>query len=146
MLLSRKIPFPDIDRALEDMTSMFDIFSGPLGLRSVPRGAFPAISISDTEDALIVTAEIPGINPDDIELSVLENSINIKGSRNVDQPAQGQRYYRRERPAGEFDRTVSLAEKVDPEAVTASCKNGILTVKMPKAKKTKARTISIKSS
>ena len=145
MLLSKRFPFWDIERTLDEMNRVFDAFSGPAGLRSMPVGTFPALNVYDAGNKLVVTAEAPGVDAKDIELTVVENSLTIGGKRNGEPSGNDLRYYRRERFSGQFSRTISLAEKVNPDAVKASCKNGILTVELPKAEAVKPRSIQIKT-
>ena len=71
MLLTRRFPFTDLERMFDQVNQVFGAFGGPLGLRSVPAGAFPAINLYDAKDKLVLTAEIPGIDPAAIELTVL---------------------------------------------------------------------------
>jgi len=145
MLLSRTFPFWDIERTFEEMNRMFDALGGPLGLRSMPRGAFPAVNLYDTEDELVLTAEVPGMDPKDLELSVVDNSVTLSGKR--EQPEQdGARYYRRERPSGTFTRTLTLSDKIDRDKVSAEYKDGVLTVHLPKLQSAKAKAIEIKAS
>lgn len=144
MLMTRRLPFWDMDRMFDEMSRMFDTFGGPLGLRSVPGGTFPAMNVYDAKDKLIVTVEIPGVDPATIELSVQENSLTLSGKRSDTENGKG-RYYRKERPTGEFHRTITLNEKVDPAGVAASYKDGILRIEMPKAQAVKPRTIAIKA-
>ncbi len=146
MLLSKRTPFWDFEKAFNDMTKMFEAFEGPLSIRSMPRGTFPAINIYDNDSAILLTAEIPGLKPEDIDLTVVENSVTIRGSRQDSNGNENEKYYRRERPQGEFNRTVSLPEKVNPEAVTAEYKNGILTVTMPRVEKDQPRKITVNNS
>jgi len=102
------------------------------------------MNVYDAKDKLVVTVEIPGVDPAAIELSVQENSLTLSGKRSDTENGKG-RYYRKERPAGEFHRTITLNEKVDPAGVAASYKDGILRIEMPKAQAVKPRTIAIKA-
>jgi len=140
MLLTRRLPFWDMERMFDEMSQ---VFGGPFGLRSVPAGAFPALNVYDAKDKLVVTAEIPGVDPAKVELTVQENSLTLAGERNGDAANESLRYYRKERPSGQFSRTITLSEKVDPAGVKAVSKNGILTVELPKAQAAKSRTIAI---
>jgi HSP20 family protein len=116
----------------------------PLGLRSVPRGTFPAINVYDQGDSAVVTAEVPGVKAEDLELTILGDSVTLKGERK-DQPAEGERYYRRERLVGSFVRTVTLPTAVDPNLVKAEYRNGVLTVCMEKEEEAEAKKVEIKS-
>jgi len=117
----------------------------PLGLRSVPRGTFPAFNIYQQDDAVVLTAEVPGIEPQDLDLTVLHDSVTLTGRRVEAESPKDNRFYRRERPAGPFSRTVTLPDTVDPNSVKAEYRNGILRVQMAKAESAKVRKIAIKS-
>jgi len=145
MLLSKRFPFWDIERTLDEMNHVFDVFGGPAGPRSMPTGTFPALNVYDAGDKLVVTAEAPGVEAKDIELNVVENSLTLSGKRNGQPENKDGRYYRRERFCGQFSRTISLAEKVNPDKATAQFKNGILTIELPKAEEAKPRSIRIKA-
>ena len=144
MLLSRWDPFFDMSKTLEEMDRIFNAANRPLGLRSVPRGTFPAINIYNQGDQMVLLAEIPGVNPDDLELTVLEDTVTLKGDRSSDSNDED-RIYRRERVAGEFSRTLTLPDSVDPDKVSAEYKNGVLRVSLEKAEPAKARQIKIQS-
>lgn len=143
MLLSKRFPFWDIERTLDEMNRVFDVFGGPLGLRSMPSGTFPALNVYDGGDKLVVTAETPGVEAKDIEVNVVENSLTLSGKRHGESEDKDVQYYRRERFDGEFSRTITLAEKVNPDGAKASFKNGILTIELPKAEETKPRSIQV---
>lgn len=145
MLLTKRFPFWDVERMFDEMSQVFDTLGGPLGLRSVPAGAFPALNIYDAKDKLVVTAEVPGADPAKLELTVQENSLTLSGQRNGDISDENVRYYRKERPNGQFSRTITLSEKVDPAGVKATSKNGILTIELPKAQAAKSRSIAIQA-
>ena len=144
MLFDNWKPFFDVAKTLEEFDRMFGSVGRPIDLRSVPRGTFPAINIYNQDDSEVMTAEIPGVNAKDIDLTVLGDSVTLKVERK-DEPAEGERYYRKERPSGSFTRTVTLIDPVDPDSVKASYTDGVLKVVMDKAKATKPKKIKIKS-
>jgi HSP20 family protein len=137
-------PFFDVQKTLDEMDRILDAVGQPLGLRSVPRGTFPAINVYDQGNSAVLTAEIPGVKAKDLELIVVGDSVTLKGQRR-DEPAENERYYRRERPVGSFERTVTLPTAVDPDSVKAEYRDGVLTVRMEKEEKAKARKVEIKS-
>lgn len=145
MLLTKRFPFWDIERTFDEMNRVFDAFGGPLGLRSMPRGAFPAINLYDRAEELVLTAEVPGVKAEDLELSVVDNSVTLSGKRE-EAAEENARYYRRERSGGTFTRTLTLAEKVDRDRVSAEYRDGVLTVHLPKLQSAKPRSIQIKAS
>ncbi|MCU0916501.1 MAG: Hsp20/alpha crystallin family protein [Planctomycetes bacterium] len=144
MFADRWFPFFDVAKTLEEMDRALNGMRRPLGLRSVPRGTFPAINLYEKDDAVMLVAEIPGVKPDELDLTVLGDSVTLKGQRR-DEPANGNRAYRRERAAGPFSRTVALPESIDPDSVRAEYRDGILRVQMGKAQKAKAKRIQIRS-
>jgi len=144
MLLNRWYPFYDVSKTLDEMDRIFNAVNRPLGLRSVPRGTFPAINLYDQGDHTVMTAEIPGVDPNDLELTVLGDTVTLKGKRE-DDVKDTDRYYRKERVAGEFTRTLTLPDPVDPKNVTAQYRNGVLRVTLSKAEAAKAKKIKILS-
>lgn len=144
MLLDNWSPFFDMTKTLEEMDRIFGSLNRPIGLRSVPRGTFPPINIYNQGDKAILIAEIPGLSSKDIELTVLGDSVTLKGERK-EEIANDIAFYRKERPTGAFSRTVTLPDSVDPDSVKATYKNGVLKVQMEKAKEAKAKKVQIKS-
>lgn len=142
MMFDNWNPFFDVAKTLEEFDRMFA--GGPLGLRSVPRGTFPPINIYSNDDKAVLIAEVPGLKAGDIELTVLGDSVTMKCTRK-EQASPKERFYRKERAEGEFSRTVTLPDVVDPDSVAAEYKNGVLIVRMEKAKETKAKKIQIKA-
>jgi len=144
MLLRTWDPFFDMSKTLEEVDRMFNAVNRPLGLRSVPRGTFPAINIYDQGESAVLVAEIPGIDPNELELTVLNDTVTIKGKRLSDGNGD-ERVYRRERWTGEFSRTLTLPDVVDPDKTNAQYENGVLRVTLEKAEKAKVKKIQIKS-
>jgi len=137
-------PFFDVGKTLEEMDRILNAVGRPLSLRSVPRGTFPAINVYDQGQALVLTAEAPGMKIDDIELTVMGDSLTLKGERKAEESEQ-ERYYRRERPMGTFTRTVTLPTPVEMDSVKAEYRDGVLRVCMEKAEEAKAKKIKIAS-
>ncbi len=145
MFMDQWFPFFDVGKTLQEMDRALGHMGRPLSLRSVPRGTFPAINIYQQDDAIVLTAEVPGLQPEDLDLTVLNESVTLAGRRAETGRPPENRFYRRERPAGPFSRTVTLPDKVDPDSVKAEYRNGILAVHMTKAEEAKVRKIAIKS-
>jgi len=137
-------PFFDVDKTLEEMDRMLSSVGRPLEIRSVPRGTFPPINVYDQGEATVMVAEMPGLKPEDLELTVLHDTVTLKGRREQEASEEG-RYYRRERGAGGFARTITLPNPVDPDKVKADYTDGVLTVRMEKAAETKPRKVEIKA-
>lgn len=145
MLVDQWFPFFDVGKTLDEMDRAFGRMGRPLGLRSVPRGTFPAINIYQQSDAIVLTAEAPGVSPDQLELTVLNDSVTLKGRREEKDIPDNNRSYRRERAQGAFARTVTLPEAINPDSVKAEYSNGVLRVHMEKAESAKVRKIAIAS-
>jgi len=145
MFMDQWFPFFDVGKTLEEMDRALGRMGRPLGLRSVPRGTFPGVNIYQHDDAVVLTAEVPGLQPEDLDLTVVNDSVTLTGRRPETDAPQDNRLYRRERPAGPFSRTVTLPEAIDPNSVKAEYRNGILRVQMAKAESAKVRKIAVKS-
>jgi len=104
----------------------------------------PSLDLSETKDALVVKAEVPGMDPQDIQVSLQEQFLTIKGEKKLEKEEKDERYHRVERAHGAFTRAVRLPVMVDAEKVTATFKHGVLTVKLPKTPTAKGTTIPIK--
>lgn len=102
---------------------------------------FPPLNISESEEAVCVKALIPGADIDDIDLTLSNNILSLKGEI---QPKQG-RYHRQERPTGPFSRSININVPIDMDAVKAVMKDGVLTVTLPKSQVSKPRTINIQT-
>ena len=144
MFLDSWFPYYDVTKTLDEMDRLLNAVNRPLGLRSVPRGTFPAVNVYDQGSKALLTAELPGVDPDKLELTVRNDTVTLKGERSADKEKVDQ-YYRRERPMGTFERTLTLPASISPQSVNAEYKNGILKVTMEKAESEKARKIPIHS-
>ena len=107
-------------------------------------GVFPPVNVYEDKDNYLLTAELPGVKPEEVEITVTEDALTLKGERKRDDGGNGASYHRRERGSGYFRRIVSLPNKVDPEKVEASSHHGILHVTLPKAEHVKPRQIKVK--
>jgi len=104
---------------------------------------FPPLNMYEDSETLIVKAEIPGVGADDLEISLVGDTLTIQGTRKGNQIDEQTSYHRREIEQGNFSRAVSLPTKVNPDKVTAKLKNGILTVTIDKAAEVKPRQVKI---
>ncbi len=103
------------------------------------RLAYPPLNLSNDEDNIYVRAEVPGVAMEDMELTLTDKTLVLKGERKTPQG----KYFRQERPGGVFHRVINIAVPVDRDAVSATMKDGVLTVTLPKAEEVKPRTINI---
>ena len=104
---------------------------------------FPALNVYEEKEALIVKAELPGVEAGDLTISLEGDTLTIKGKREAKHDGEKLSYHRREIEAGNFSRAVSLPIKVDPETVTAKLTNGILTITMEKAVEVRPRQVNV---
>lgn len=105
----------------------------------------PAMDVSETKDAVMVKAEVPGMESKDIQLSLQDQILTLKGEKKQEREETEEHYYRMERSYGAFVRTVRLPATVDGSKVTATFKNGLLKVTLPKSATAKGTTIPIKA-
>lgn len=129
----------------EDLHREIDrVFSGFLG--HAPRGGrtLPAVNLWDAGERLHAEAEVPGMQMSDIEIYVNGNELTIKGRRELPKQ-ENTRYLRRERPFGEFVRSVTLPVDIDADKVEATLKAGVLSITLPKAAAAQPRKIEVKS-
>lgn len=130
------------DRLFEDFFRDLDM--PPEG---VP--AFNArLDVAETDKEVTVTADLPGMEEKDIELSLNDNVLSLKGEKKAESEEEGKNYYRKERTYGAFYREVELPAEIDAAKVAATFKNGVLTVTLPKSEKSKeaSKKIPIKAS
>ncbi|MBX7165315.1 MAG: Hsp20/alpha crystallin family protein [Pirellulales bacterium] len=106
--------------------------------------AFPALNLWETEHELRAEAELPGVEPGDLEVSVVGNELSLRGARTIREP-EGSKVHRRERGAGTFSRVVRLPIDVDANRVEATLKDGVLSIVLPKAEAARPRKIQVSS-
>lgn len=138
MLMNRMLMAPELVR--REVGDLFDSFFN--GHESRAR-AYPAVNVWEEGDNLFAEAEVPGLSMEDIEVLVVNNELTIKGNRRAaadDNP----NYHRRERGVGEFCRTLSLPVDIDANKVEATLKNGVLTIRLPKAESARPRKINVR--
>ena len=113
------------------------------GELTAPEARMPKIDVLDRDDDLLVRAEIPGVDKGDLDVSVSDTAVTIKGESKREEKEEKGDYYRCEISRGAFSRTVTLPEYIDSENVTAKFKDGLLELTLPKIEKAKRRSIKI---
>jgi HSP20 family protein len=103
----------------------------------------PAVDISENADRIVIRADLPGVDQDDIELRVEDGTLILRGQRKLPADVRPEDMHRAERPLGTFVRSFSLPSNVDPSAIRASQKNGVLEVVLPKKPESRAKAIRI---
>jgi HSP20 family protein len=104
-----------------------------------------AVDIYETKDDVVVKASLPGVKPEDIEVSVVGDTLTIKGEVKEEKDIKEENYIRKERRYGSFCRSFTLPVSVDADKATAEFENGVLTLTLPKAEEVKPKTIAIKA-
>jgi HSP20 family protein len=136
----------EIDKLRRDMDRLFarlrDDFAAPLFPR-ITRYV-PSLDLSETEDDLIIKAEIPGINPEDVDISVTQDTVDIKGEMKQEFVDEREDYHTMERRYGSFSRSLQLPCRVVVEDVEATYRNGVLQIVMPKCKPEPGRACKVK--
>jgi HSP20 family protein len=132
-------------RTPENMLDMLeDMWTRPFrGFEDFARGFTPSVEVSEKEDEILIKAEIPGLDPKDIDVSVENNSLIISGEKKREQKDEKENYVHMECSYGMFNRVIPLRSDVDREKVTADYKNGVLSVKLPKTAGSRSKKISI---
>ena len=131
-----------------EMERFFDRFVEPPWDTSaiMEGGAWaPMLDVSETKDAMIVTAELPGVDAEDIGLALTNDVLTLKGEKEKMTEEKEERYHRVERRYGTFLRSVRLPMAVDAAKITATFKNGLLVVTLPKTPMSKGTTIPVKA-
>jgi HSP20 family protein len=142
-LLARS-PLRDLARMEREMEDIFGRFPAwPWG--ETERGWAPAVDLIDHKDELVLRADLPGLEQKDIEVTVQDGSLVIRGERKEEKEEKKEDYYCAERTYGVFARTLPLPTGVDPDRVKATFKNGVLEVHLPKAAEAKGRRIEVKA-
>jgi HSP20 family protein len=136
--------FPDpfdalvqFQRALDDFRSSGWLDAGPSG-----SGTYPPLNVFHQGDDIVIITEVPGVRKEDLQIQVKGNTIRIAGSKTVEYGEQVS-LHRRERPAGRFDRAVTVPVEIDPDKVRAECRDGILALHLHRAERDKPKTIAI---
>ena len=140
-------PGLDPRRELEQLQRRMDrLFQNAFGLERSPWqvGVYPLVNISEDRDHIFVRAELPGVKAEDLEITIQDNSLILRGQRQIPTEEKQVNYHRRERESGFFRRVVALPARIQADKVEATCKDGILTIKLAKPEEVKPRKIEVK--
>lgn len=140
-------PGPDPLRELGQLQRRMDrLFQNAFGLEGAPWqvGVYPLVNISEDRDQIYVRAELPGVKAADLEITIQDNSLILRGQRQIAAEEKQVNYHRRERESGFFRRIIALPARVQGDKVEATTKDGILTIKLAKPEEVKPRKIKVK--
>lgn len=109
------------------------------------RAAYPLMNVWSSEDGMVIDAELPGVDPKGVDISVIGDELTLRGKVNGEEAGKDDTCLRRERPAGEFVRTLQIPFRADAGAVKAHYKNGVLRITIPRSEAEKPRKIEIEA-
>jgi HSP20 family protein len=146
MALVRWDPVRELDSLQSDMNRLFDGFFGGRGANSgTGRRWIPAMDLVETQDHLVLRADLPGMSEDDLDIEIKDGVLTVSGERKAEQGQKEEGFYRVERAFGRFSRSLSLPEGVSADKVNAKFDRGVLEVKIPKPEETKPHRVQIGS-
>jgi HSP20 family protein len=145
-------PFQDLRSAQDEMAQMSPMLARALGLQGQPQGSdrataaawAPALDISERKDAYLVTVELPGVEADDLEITLEDGLLTIQGERIFAHDSSEQQFHRVERRYGAFRRSITLPAHVIAEGIQASVDNGVLQILVPKMEEATPKRIKVR--
>jgi len=144
--ITRYDPLRDVASLQDEVERVFrQTFGGDRPATSAAGAFSPALDVEETEDAFNLHVELPGVAAEDVDVSLEENVLTISGERRFYDEKQADGFRRIERHFGRFHRAVRLPDRVDPDRVAASYRDGLLMISVPKAEEAKPRRIQIQA-
>jgi HSP20 family protein len=143
MAIVRWDPIRELDSLQGDMNRLFDRFFEGRTPNGGARRWIPAMDLVETEDALVLRGDLPGMNEDDVDVEIKDNVLTVSGERRSENEEKGEGYHRVERAFGSFSRSLNLPHGIDPEKVEANFDNGVLEVRIPKPAEAKPTRVQI---
>jgi HSP20 family protein len=143
-MLTRWDPFQEMLNLRRTVDRLFDNVNPDHEWQPTQWGL--ALDVVENKDEFIVKASIPGINPDDLDISYSDDTLTIKGEVKSDKEYKEDQYHLRERHYGSFARSISLPTKIKGDAIEASYQNGVISLRLPKSEEVKPKRIPIKVS
>jgi len=142
-----KDPIGELSSIHERMNRLFGEAFGPARAQEEGwiRSWEPAVDIYETDDAIIVRAEVPGVERDQVHVEVKDGILTLRGERKFERDVKEESYHRIERSYGSFQRSFTLPSSVDPDKVRAALKNGVLEVALPKKEQARPKQVRISS-
>ncbi len=137
-------PFGEFERMRREMDRLWDSFFERRPTKAEQAAEFlPALDLAETDNELVVKCEVPGLEPKDIDISLSDGMLTIKGEKKQEREEKQADYHLVERSYGTFTRSIQLPKEVQGDKISASYKNGILTVTLPKSEEAKKNEIKI---
>lgn len=136
----------ELSNLRKEMDRLWSEFFGEGEVASRTETWVPAVDVSETKDAVIVKAEIPGMDPKDIDVSLSGDTLIIKGEKKEEKEEKDENFYRVEMRRGSFQRAIRIPVPVDKDKIEAKYEKGILKIKLPKTEETRPKQIEVKVS
>ena len=150
-VMTRWDPFQDLRSAQDEMAQMSPMLAHALGLhaqqgngRAAATAWAPAVDISERKDAYLVTVELPGLKPEDLDITMEDGLLTIQGERQFTADSSEEQFHRVERRYGAFRRSITLPAQVQAEQIEASYDNGVLEIVVPKAEEATPKRIQVR--
>ena len=144
MTLVRWEPTREVDSLQSEVNRVFDAFFGAgAGNATRARRWVPAMDLVETEDHLVLKADLPGLGHDDVAIEVKDNVLTVAGERRAEHEANSEGFYRVERAFGSFSRSMTLPDGIDAERIAADFHDGVLEVRIPKPEERKPHRVEI---
>ncbi|TMA34325.1 MAG: Hsp20/alpha crystallin family protein [Deltaproteobacteria bacterium] len=140
MAITYRDPLEQLQRELD---RMLESAFGSAGASAA--GVYPPVNVFDAGEEYVIKAELPGVDPGKIEVNVENETVSFRGERTFDEPNRDVAYHRREREQGQFRRVVRIPGRLASETARAEYRDGVLTIRVPKAKETRPRRVEIKA-
>src|ERR1041384_4972849 len=137
-------PFQELGRLQEEVNRLFDVTGYGKPFLAYRERSFPLMNVVSLEKESVLYAEVPGVDIKDVEITITGTTLTLRGERKAGEDVPSERYYRRERGAGPFGRSLELPHKVDADKVEATLRDGVLRVRLPKAPEVQPRRIEVR--
>ena len=145
MALVRWDPGRELDSLQSDMNRLFDSFFGGRRANGGSQRWIPAMDLVESDDHLVLRADLPGMDEDDLNIEIKDNVLTVSGERKSEKESKSEGFYRVERAFGQFSRSLTLPDGIDADQVSAHFDRGVLEVRIPKPEQTKPRRVQIGS-
>lgn len=145
MALVRWDPAREVDSLQGEVNRLFDSFfgSGTRNGNGALRRWIPSMDLVEADDDLVLRADLPGMNEDDVQIEIKDNVLTVSGERRSEHEDKQESFYRAERSFGHFARSLTLPDGVDPDSVQATFEKGVLEVRVPKPAERKPHRVAI---
>ena len=144
MQIARYRPWGDLTTLGDEMNRLFGgFFDREAAPRLLSHDFSPALDIAETKDSILVKMEIPGLDPSDLDISIKDGVLTIKGEKKAEKEEKGKDFHRVERAYGSFCRTIALSSDVDAEKTKATYEKGVLEIDLLKKEESKQREIHV---